>query len=126
MCFENAAEHIRKLYEFGLEDKFCDAQELKDSYSNTHIPDVLLSFFATLFTINQTMPMKESLKEDETSLYDDDEEDYVIESGQHKRLNLKMKAIFQILLYQVAHCRKNTPLHILNAHAIMNIVVVVN
>ena len=62
--------------------------------------------------------MKESLEEDETSLYDDDEEGYLIENGQHKRLNLKMKVIFQILFYQAAHGRKNTSLHILNARAI--------
>ena len=62
--------------------------------------------------------MKESLEEDETSLFDDEEEDYLIENGQHKRLKLKMKAIFQILFYQVAHGHKNTPLHILNAYAI--------
>ena len=29
-----------------------------------------------------------------------------------------MKAIFQILFYQVVHGRKNSPLHILNAHAV--------
>ena len=122
-CVKNAAEHVRKVLlnvDFGLEDKFCDAQELKDSHSNTQIQDVLLSFFATLFNINQTMLMKESLEEDETSLYDDDEEDYLIENGQNQnqKPNLKMKAIFQILFYQVPHGRKNTPLHILNAHAI--------
>ena len=62
--------------------------------------------------------MKESLEEDETSLYEDDEEGYLIENGQHKRLDLKMKAIFQILFYQAAHGRKNTSLHILNIRAI--------
>ena len=50
-CVKNAAEHIRKVLlnvDFGLEDKFCDAQELKDSYSNTQIPDLLLSFFCNI------------------------------------------------------------------------------
>ena len=120
-CVKNAVQYIRKVLlnvDFCLEDKFCDAQELKDSYSNTQIPDVFLSFFATLFNINQAMLMRKSLEEDETALYDDDEEDYLVENRQHKRLNLKMKAILQILFYQVAYGHKNTPLHILNAHAI--------
>ena len=65
------------------------------------------------------MLMKESLEEDEICLFDEDEEDYHENSNdQHKRLNLKMKAIFQILFYQVVRGRKNTPLHILNAHAV--------
>ena len=37
-CVKNAAEHISKVplnVDFGLEDRFCDAQELKNSYSNT-------------------------------------------------------------------------------------------
>ena len=31
--------------DFGLDDRFCNAQELKDSLQNTKVPDVLLSFF---------------------------------------------------------------------------------
>ena len=121
-CVKNTAEHIRKVLlnvDFGLEDRFCDAQELKNSYSNTQIPDVLLTFLASLFNVNRTMLMKESLEEDEICLFDEDEEDYHENSNdQHKRLNLKMKAIFQILFYQVVHGRKNIPLYILNAHAV--------
>ena len=81
------------------------------------MPDVLLTFFASLFNVNRTMLIKESLEEDEICLFDENEEDYHKNSNdQHKSLNLKMKAIFQILFYQVVHGRKNTPLHILNAH----------
>ena len=60
------------------------------------------------------MLMKESLEEDEICLFDEGEEDY----EQRKRLNLKMKVIFQILFYQAVHGRKNTPLYILNVYAV--------
>ena len=39
--------------DFGLNDKFCDADELKDSWKNIQVPEVLLSFFATLFNIKK-------------------------------------------------------------------------
>ena len=121
-CVKNAAEHIRKVLlnvDFGLEDGFCDAQELKNSYSNTQLPGVLLKFFASLFNVNRTMLMKESLEEGEICLFDEDEEDYHENSNdQHQRLNLKMKTIFQILFDQVVHGCKNTTLHILKAHAV--------
>ena len=65
------------------------------------------------------MLMKESLEEDEICFFDEDKEDYHENSNeQHKRLNLKMKGIFQILFYQAVHGRKNTPLHILNVYAV--------
>ena len=121
-CVKNAAEHIRKVLlnvDFGLEDGFCDAQELKNSYSNTQLPGVLLTFFASLFNVNRTMLMKESLEEGEICLFDEDEEDYHENSNdQHQRLNLKMKTIFQNLFDQVVHGCKNTTLHILKAHAV--------
>ena len=87
-CVKNAAEHIRKVLlnvEFRLEDRFCDAQELKNSYSNTQIPDVLLTFFTSLFNVNRTMLMKESLEEDEICLFDEDEEDYHENSNDHTK-----------------------------------------
>ena len=87
-CVKNAAEHIRKVLlnvEFRLEDRFCDAQELKNSYSNTQIPDLLLTFFTSLFNVNRTMLMKESLEEDEICLFDEDEEVYHENSNDHTK-----------------------------------------
>ena len=36
--------------DFGLQDKFCDAEELKHSWRTTKIPDELLIFFADFST----------------------------------------------------------------------------
>ena len=45
---QNAALDLRKALlavDFGLDDKFGDEHELKDSWKNTHVPDIVLSFF---------------------------------------------------------------------------------
>ena len=99
------------LEDFGLEDKFCNAQELRESWSNTQIPDILLTLFALLFNINRTILMTEIFEEGNTTTFDEGEDDYSESSNdQHKIINLRMKAIFQILYYQVVHCRKNNSL----------------
>ena len=33
--------------DFGLDDKFCDAEELKEAWRKKVMPDVLLTFFST-------------------------------------------------------------------------------
>ena len=45
---------------------------------------------------------------------------------QCKRINLKVKAIFEMLYHQVVHGGENTPLHILNVMQFMNTVEVVS
>ena len=63
--------------------------------------------------------MTETFEEGNTTRLDKEEDDYS-ESGsdQHKRINLRIKIIFQILYHQAAHGRMNAPLCILNVHAI--------
>ena len=78
-CVKVAKEHIRKALlnvDFGLEDKFCDAQELRGSWSNTQIPDALLTFFASLFNINRTILMTEIFEEGNTTPFDEEEDNY--------------------------------------------------
>ena len=63
--------------------------------------------------------MTETFEGGNTTPIDEEEDDYnESSSNKHKIINLRIKAIFQILHYQVVHGRKNTPLHTLNAHAI--------
>ena len=45
--------------DFGLQDKFCDAEELKLAWRTTKIPDELLVFFSELFNINKTTLLKD-------------------------------------------------------------------
>ena len=37
--------------DFGLQDSFCDSQDLQDSWENTMMPESLLTFFSALFHI---------------------------------------------------------------------------
>ena len=75
-CVKVAGEHIRKAplnVNFGLED---NAQELRESWSNTQIPDVLLTIVASLFNINQTILITEIFEEGNTTPFDEEEDDY--------------------------------------------------
>ena len=53
---KSAAKTIREALvkiDFGLQDKFCDAKELKHSLSTTRMPDELTSFFSALLNIEK-------------------------------------------------------------------------
>ena len=122
ICIKAAAEQIRKVLfnvDLGLEDTFCNSQKLRDSWSNTQLPDVLLTYLSSLVNINQTILMKEIFEEGNSAPFDEGKDDYCENSSDHyKRINLRMKGIFQILYYQVVHGRQNVPLYFLNAYAI--------
>ena len=51
--------------DFGLQDKFCDAEELKLAWRTTKIPDNILAFFSELFNIKKTMLLKDYYNEDD-------------------------------------------------------------
>ena len=40
--------------DFKLDDKFCDASEIRDLWENTHMPDELLTFYSALFKIKRS------------------------------------------------------------------------
>ena len=49
-----AGQHIREAIQkvdFGLQDKFCDGDDLRDSWENTAMPMALINFFSALFRI---------------------------------------------------------------------------
>ena len=41
--------------DFGLKDKFCDAEKLKFGWRNTKVPDEFLTFFSEVFNIKKTI-----------------------------------------------------------------------
>ena len=50
-----AAKKIRDVFpamDFNIPDKFCDAEDLRNSWEQFCIPDELITFFGTLFNIN--------------------------------------------------------------------------
>ena len=65
--------------DFGLQDKFCDVEELKHSWRATKIPDELLIFFAELFNIKKTTMLKEYYnRNDEIKQESEQEQDDIL------------------------------------------------
>ena len=93
---------------FNLAEKFCDSEELENSWHNTNIPGTIVSFFAELFNISKPHLLKdihfdEIRKSDETI---DEYEFHQSSSSDMQRKNrllksIKIKSIVQIL-YTVA------------------------
>ena len=58
-----AAQTIRKCLleaDFGLEDKYCDAQEINHSWKDMVFPAGLGAFFSVLYKVNQTKLVAET------------------------------------------------------------------
>ena len=65
---KSAAQTIRDELlnvDFGLEDEFCDAEELKLPWKTTKISDEVSAFFPELFSIKKTMLLKDYYIEDD-------------------------------------------------------------
>ena len=118
-----AGTEIRKVLletDFELDDKFCDAQELQKSWTQMVIPDILVTFFASLFNVSKTKILKDEIKPQDfdcLSDNDEDEEDDTEEVASSK-LMMKINSLFQIMFYQVTDGKHKTPLQIMNAHGI--------
>ena len=106
---KSAAKSIRtalKQVDFKLQDRFSDAEELKQSWLNTKIPDELLTFFSELFDIKKTKLIEEYHNE---TVSDDAKND------QFPRKYSKIGSSFQILYYDLHNGYKKTGLDIMNA-----------
>ena len=93
---------------FGLEKSFYDANQLKQSWKETNIPDVLVSFFVALFIVSSTKLMRSEI----TSGIDDCIfEDCLVQKGNEAEtpdalLMNRTKSLFQILYYHVTKGRR--------------------
>lgn len=118
-------------YDFGLEDRFCDAQDLKIACSDMCIPEPVVGFFGHLYNFNPDtyeqaakVVMTQDKLTDELHAVDDDDDDETSEGNQpwDGKLSIsscrKVQSLFQIMYY-VHHCgRKTTPMHIMNAESV--------
>ena len=80
--------------DFGLQDKFCDAKELKLAWRTTKIPDELLVFFSEFFNINKTTLLKDYYNED-----DEIDKTQIDENDSLK--SMKIGSPFQIMFYNL-------------------------
>ena len=72
-----------------LKNKFCDAEELKNSWNNTHMPQELVYFLSHLFNIPQSYLCNYQVNA--YNIEDDDGIDLT------KRKVMKIKSLYQIL-----------------------------
>ena len=113
---KTAVKAIREallMVDFGLQDKFCDAEELKHPWSTTRMTDELIFFFSVFFNIKETTLLKLYYK-------GDDSEDILTEKQQLEDEKLstnatKIRSLFQIMFYNIHNGYQRTPLHIMNA-----------
>ena len=133
---KKAGEVIRKQLQqvdFGLNDSFCDCNDLKDSWSTTRMPETLVEFFSGLLKVSKA----DLIRPDETGFIDSTEDDELEDSMgvetensnnedeksdpiKNKR-KIKPKVIlaqslFQKLYYDVHRGRRKTPLQVMLAH----------
>ncbi len=128
---KQCAKEIRQALlneDFGLSDKFCDANDLRQAWTSIVIPEPVKTFLITLmdfegFDFEETTVTNDEDDEgdDEDGLDGDngidekDEEKSAHGSVQKKR---RILSLYQLVYFMVHSGRKRTPLHILNAEAI--------
>ena len=113
-CAETIRECLLK-YDFDLQDRFCDMNDLKTAWENTKIPEPLLNFFSTLYDFDAGS-FDSSRKI--VGLGGDVEETSEIRGGVSSSTCRKMLVLFQIMYYNLHNGRKKTPLHVLNSQAV--------
>jgi hypothetical protein len=100
--------------DFALQDKFCDAHDLEESWKSIVIPDTILKFFSILFNFH---PDHQQMPSIGTNEVDDDSDDAHASSSKSR----KMMALYQTLYFLVHNGKRRTPLHMMNAEAIYSV-----
>ena len=108
-----------QLVDFGLEDSFCDKDDLYDSWSNTRMPETLIEFFSGLLNMSKAdliSPLYEPI-DSEDDFEDDNLPDTVTKQSAKPKVVLA-KSLFNTLFYSVHRGRKKAPLHVMLAHSV--------
>ena len=110
---KSAATEIRKSLNestFDLKNKFCNAEGLKNSWNNTHMPHELIYFFSHLFNIPQSYFCNHQVNA--CDIEDDDD------GPDLTRKVMKIKSLYQILYYNLLGGKKKAPLHLFIGHSV--------
>ena len=126
---KEAAVQIRQGFSsmnFNINNKFCDAEELAETWDNFNILDEIIAFFSTLFNVNaaslkQNFPLQQY--EDGNNDFNEinengDNDDTTTGSCKKKILTNKIKSVIQIIFYVLNQGKQKTPFHIMNANAV--------
>ena len=118
-CANILREELMKV-DFALDDRFCDAHELRHSWENMVIPDSLKKFFGVLFNVDMS-DYQQWLNDNANGEAQNDEADADMEDSSYGITDAKMRqilALFQIMVYDIHRGRKRTPLHVMNSQII--------
>ena len=99
--------------DFNLQAKFCDAEDLRNSWEQFCIPDELITFFGTLFNINYAtlkpnFPKSNNLEDDddvEEMLLNGTNNEPGIEQVNNNHIKIKI-SLMQIMQYNINNGRK--------------------
>ena len=129
-CALELSQYLKD-FSFGLEDRFCDDQDLKQGLSSMKIPEPWLNFFGYLFQFNpntyqNAADQVQHNKERSEELHDmnDDDYDIEVEKTQTEESTLsvsrcrKIQSLFQVMFYIKHNGRKKTPMHVMNAESV--------
>ena len=105
MCADMIRSSLLEV-DFNLDDSFCDASDLEDSWNEMVMPDPVARFFSSLFKVDYDVL---KLKASEMQSHD-----------QHisKTRIRQILALFQIMYYDLHNGRKKTPMHVMNSEII--------
>ena len=95
-----------------MNETFCGAEELKESWDNKSIPDEFLTSFAELFNIKKTSLIPDIDRNPE--LLDDsgDGDDEIFKNSKTEQLEiLKINSLFQMMYYNLHNGRQSTSFH---------------
>lgn len=96
--------------DFGLEDSFCDAVDLKESWENFNLPEIFIKFFSKLFKID-LKALTNKLKNPTQSNSSDILNENISINKDYIKI-LKMKSLCQVMYSIKNHARK-APQHVM-------------
>lgn len=117
-----AAQFRACLHDYDFNNRFCDAQDLKQAWSKMNIPEPILQFYGHLFNFNPATYRAAADQVITSDMQEDvDDVDQEEEQVPHKDGSLsvqrcrKIQTMFQHMFYIHHSGRKRTPMSVLNA-----------
>ena len=132
-----------KVVDFGLEDSFCDSNDLKESWERTRMPDSMLTFFSALYNIPKHKLFRSKAKEfsdminvgeeyesgfdkehdenDGTDYRNSPVQEEPVEKKEHDTWvsniqSTRLHCLFQIMHYNLTGGKQKVPMHMMLAH----------
>ncbi|KAJ8669425.1 hypothetical protein QAD02_000684 [Eretmocerus hayati] len=96
-------EYLRGV-QFDLHDRFNDAADLQYSFENTAIPDEMMIFFSAVFHLSENVLRDDKISRNEKKPFDSK--------------ILKIKSLFQIMVFILSNGQERTPFQVMNGISI--------